>query len=131
MPDDNRESLMLLRLEKAEDCLRSAIREAKAKAYKSAANRSYYCILHAIRAVLALDCFDSKRHSAVISEFGRRYIKEGDFPKDFSKMIQRAFEVRNDSDYDDFYVISKNQVDQQIISAKTILKAVEDYLKTL
>ncbi len=48
--------------------------------YKAANNRSYYAIFHALKAVLALDAFDSKRHSGIISEFQRRYIKDEVFP---------------------------------------------------
>ena len=39
------------------------------RSYRSANNRAYYSIFHAIRSVLALDGFDSKKHSGVISEF--------------------------------------------------------------
>ena len=46
-------------------------------------------------------------------------------------MIQSAFEVRNDSDYDDFYVISKEEVDQQLENAKVILAAIEEYIRAL
>ena len=37
--------------------------------YRSAANRAYYAIFHAMRAVLALDGVDMKHHSGIISEF--------------------------------------------------------------
>ena len=47
---------------------------------KGAANRSYYAIFHAMRAVLALDGIDMKRHSGVMSEFRRLYIKTGILP---------------------------------------------------
>ncbi|MBQ8532730.1 MAG: HEPN domain-containing protein [Clostridia bacterium] len=46
-----------------------------AKSYKSAANRSYYAIFHAMRSVLAFDDIDMKHHSGIISEFRRLYIK--------------------------------------------------------
>ena len=122
---------MQLRLERARECLESALREVEAEAHKEAANRSYYAIFHAMRAVLALDGIDSKKHSGIISEFGHRYIKTELFPKEFSKLIQKAFKVRNDSDYDDFYVISKDEVLEQIENAKTFLGAVELYVGTL
>lgn len=43
--------------------------------YKTVANRSYYAVFSAMRAVLALDSFDSKKHSGIIAEFRRRYLK--------------------------------------------------------
>ena len=37
----------------------------------------------------------------------------------------------NNSDYDDYYVISKDEVVRQIENAKVFLAAVEAYVKTL
>jgi uncharacterized protein (UPF0332 family) len=43
------------RLEQAEQCIKSAQLLADANDYKGAANRSYYCIFHCMRAVLAME----------------------------------------------------------------------------
>ena len=131
MPNENRMSLMRLRLDQARNSLEDALLLLNAGSYKGAANRSYYCQFHTMRAVLAIDGFDSKRHSGIISEFQRRYIKTGVFHKEFSRLIEAAFDVRNSSDYKDFFVISKEDVAEQIKNAKTFLAAVEAYLQTL
>ena len=120
-----------LRLDKARECLSNAEKNLEDMAFSNAANRSYYCIFHSMRAVLATVGFSTKKHSGIISEFRRRYIKEGIFPKEFSMIIEDAFDVRNDSDYNEFYVISKEEVTQQTENAKTFLSAVEKYINTL
>jgi len=102
-----------------------------AGSFANAANRSYYCIFHAMRAVLITVGFSSKKHSGIIAEFRQKYIKTGIFPPEFSDIIKEAFTVRNNSDYEDFYVISKTEVTQQLKNAKTFLAAVEDYIRTL
>ncbi len=43
--------------------------------YKNALNRGYYSIFHGIRAVVALDGFDSSKHSGVIAFFNQNYVK--------------------------------------------------------
>jgi len=43
--------------------------------YASANNRAYYSIFHAMRAVLALEQKDFKKHSAVIAQFTQSYLK--------------------------------------------------------
>lgn len=58
-----------------------------------------------MRAVLAFDEIDMKHHSGIISEFRRRYIKTGIFETRMSEIISVLFDVRTDSDYDDFFVI--------------------------
>ncbi len=44
--------------------------------YKNALNRGYYAIFHAIRAVNALDGFDSSKHSGVIAHFLHRKYRD-------------------------------------------------------
>lgn len=96
--------------------------------YKTAANRSYYAIFYAMRAVLALDGFDSKKHSGIIAEFRKQYIKTGTFENEMSDIISDLFEVRSSSDYDDFYIISKSKVVEQYEKAKYFVEKVNDYL---
>lgn len=98
--------------------------------YESAANRSYYAVFHAMRAVLAFDEIDMKRHSGVISEFRRRYIKTEIFETRMSEIISVLFDVRTDSDYDDFFVISKADTAAQIENAAYFSTCIESYPKT-
>ena len=74
MLDDIKISLIKYRIEQSQDCLDSAVRDFEADSYMPATNRSYYCIFHAMRAVLAIDGFDSKKHSGIISAFQQKYI---------------------------------------------------------
>jgi uncharacterized protein (UPF0332 family) len=81
-----------------------------------------------MRAVLALDRFDSKKHSGVISAFQKDYIRTGIFPKEFSDIVKKAFTIRNESDYVVFYLVSKSDVAAQIENAGIFLEAVEKYV---
>lgn len=97
---------------------------------KGAANRSYYAIFHAMRAVLALDGLDFKKHSGLISEFRKGYIKPGLLNERLSDTINELFQVRTDSDYDDFYLLSHGEVEGQIRSAYDFVQEIRDYLHT-
>lgn len=57
------------RLESANDDMVAAKILYEAKQFKSSINRSYYAIFHCLRAVLALDGFDSSKHSGIIAFF--------------------------------------------------------------
>lgn len=98
--------------------------------YKTVANRSYYAVFSAMRAVLALDGFDSKKHSGIIAEFRKNYLKTGILPKELSPMIDGLVEARQGSDYDDFYIISKEEVEEQLENSKKFILEVEKFLKT-
>ena len=128
MLNEERVSLCNYRIEKAESCLKSAKLLKDSGDYTSAANRSYYSIFHAIRAVMALDGEDRKKHSGVIAYFLENYIKNGLFDKEYSYIIKNAFQVRQESDYDDFCIISKEDVDEQIENARKLIDAVKSYV---
>ncbi len=116
--------LSLYRLSKAESYLKDAKKTLELEMYDTAANRSYYTIFHAARAVLALDGVDFKKHSGVISNFQMRYIKTGVFDKKLSDILKSAFSLRTESDYEDFYVIDKADVVQQVEEAEVFYTAV-------
>lgn len=119
------------RMEKARQCLVTANSNLVDGDYCASVNRSYYAVFHAMRAVLALDAFDSKKHSGIIAEFRRRYVKTEVFPVELSDILSQLFQVRNNSDYVDFYVISKADAEQQAKYSETFLIAVESYLERL
>ena len=116
------------RLEKAKSDLRDAKVLFDAGSCKSAANRSYYAIFHAMRAVLALEGFDSKKHSGVIAHFNQFYIKTGLFGNSLSKVIKNAFEIRQGADYEDFYLVSVEEIEQQIKNAEIFIAEIEKFL---
>ena len=129
MLPEEKKNLSNMRLEHAKQCLKTAKSIIKYEAdYKSAANRSYYAIFHAMRSVLALDGIDNKKHSGIIAEFRRLYIKTGIFEDSLSEIISMLFKIRNDSDYDDFYLIDKVKVEEQIRNAEHFLSEIEKYL---
>jgi len=98
--------------------------------YHTAANRSYYAVFHAIRSILALCQVDFKSHGDVIGYFRKEFIKTEVFPKEMSKIIGKLFDVRNKSDYDDFYVIIKEDVKNQHDSAEYFLGEIRKFLDT-
>ena len=87
------------------------------------------CFFHAMRSVFALDNQDFSKHSGVASNFRKDFIKSGIFEVKFSDMIKSAFYIRNNSDYDDFYVIVKADVEEQIQNAEEFCAAVRTYLE--
>ncbi len=121
-------ALSMARLSNAKECLSDAKLLADNKSYKALANRSYYAIFHAMRAVLALDGFDSKKHSGIIAEFQRLYIKTSIFDKELSVIIKMLFQARANSDYDDFCVITKEDTITQFHDAEKFVAIIEKYL---
>ena len=63
--------------------------------------------------------------------FNRDFVHTGIFPKEISRKISRAQEVRHASDYDDFYIVSAEDTKEQLETAAEVVDMVEKYLKSL
>lgn len=129
LPSDNKKALARARLNTANERISYAKDILEIGDYKTVANRSYYAVFAAMRAVLALDGFDSKKHSGIIAEFRRTYIKTGVFPVELSDVIEELFNVRTESDYDDFFLLSKEEVTEQLKNAEIFVNSIEKYLQ--
>jgi len=82
--------------------------------------------------VLALEAKDFSKHAAVGAFFRKDYIKTGVFDVRMSDIISEAFDIRTDSDYDDYFVISRKEVEEQIENARYFYEQVEEYvIKTI
>lgn len=122
-----KEDLCRHRIRTAKDDLNAAKILLEANEYKSANNRAYYAIFHAINAVHALKGKEYKKHKDAIGNFNREYVKTEIFPRDIGRKISEAEEIRHASDYDDFYVASREESARQVSVAEDFIKMVEVY----
>lgn len=91
-------------------------------------NRAYYSIFYSIRAVLAMEKIDFKKHKDVLAYFNKNYVKTEIFPRKIGRKIVVASRIREDSDYDEEYQPSYEVTFEQIETAKELIKLVEEYL---
>ena len=97
--------------------------------FRDCINRSYYAAFYAIRAVLALESIDFKRHKDAIGYFNKTYVATEVFSKELGKRLGRMKMLREESDYNDFFIASEEDANKQYESAEFIVVAIEQYLK--
>ncbi|MCD8371605.1 MAG: HEPN domain-containing protein [Clostridiales bacterium] len=122
--------LSYYRMQRAEEMLTASEDNLRVKQYRTSLNRSYYAVFHAMRAVNVLDGFDSSKHSGVIGYFNKTFLKEGKLDRDLYKIIKDTSYLREKSDYDDFYLVSRQETETQLEQAKKFVSAVGEYLKS-
>ena len=129
---DNQEmnTLSKYRLEQAKENLEEAEALFNINKYKGANNRAYYSIFHAIKAIIALEQIDFKKHSSVIAYFNKEYINKNVFPRELGKRVSDARFYREKSDYVDFYIVTKEESLEQIKTAKTMIEKAEEYINS-
>lgn len=121
--------LCTYRIEKAQNDLKAAKFLLEQKLFSQSLNRSYYAIFHITRALLALDEFESRKHTGIIAYFNKEYIAKGIFDKRFARIIKGAERMRNRSDYDDFYIVSKDETREQLENAEAFIKEIETFIR--
>lgn len=119
--------LTIYRLERAKEFLDSSKVMLQLGFFKDSINRSYYAIFTAVRALLAEEEKDFKKHSAVIAYFRQNYIKTGVFNVALSKYIGEAFKFRNDCDYEDFLIVSREEAETQYNHAVEFYEAIKNF----
>ncbi len=116
------------RLEQAKEDLAAGNLLYDKNFFKSANNRAYYSIFHSIKAVLALEPIDFRSHKSVLAYFNKNYINTEIFPKTIGRKIVNASSMREDSDYDDEFVVDSNKTKEQLKTAEELINLVEDFL---
>lgn len=82
------------------------------EAFRGALSRFYYAAFYAARALLATKEMDSSKHSGVISLFHEHFVKTKLIDIEKAKALSRSFEKRQDSDYEDFVSVGRNEVSE-------------------
>lgn len=128
---DKKEELCLYRMKRAKETLQVAMECYDNKHYMDAMNRSYYAAFYAVKAVLALEETDFKRHKDVIAYFNKIYVASGKIERDLGRNLGRLQQKREKSDYDDFYVVSAEEAKEQVCFVTKLLECIENtFVKT-
>ncbi len=120
------EQIALLR--KSQESLSAARLLLSQKHFDFAVSRAYYGMFYVVEALLLGDGLTFSKHSAVLSAFGKQFVKTGKAPEEFHQYLVEGHENRNISDYDTGPGLSKEQAEKQISHAEMFLQLAEKLL---
>ena len=126
--DNRKQDLSNYRLLQAEDSIKAAQMSFANGLYKDSINRSYYAAFYAVKAVLALEEVDFKRHKDAIGYFNKTYVATEKFSKELGRKIEMLKQLCEKSDYDDFYIAGKEEAENQIKTALMMIQEVKKYV---
>ena len=127
---DKKRELVAYRLTQSKETLEEAMFLLEGgKSLRVVTHRAYYIMCYAILALLIDEPFASSKHSGVLSYFNRRFVGEGVFPKDIGRLINRAFELRQQGDYRENAQLTLEQVQPLVEAATTFIELVTSYLE--
>ena len=67
--------------------------------YRDCINRSYYAVFYGVRAVLALESIDFKRHKDVVAYFNKEFVATGKFPGEMGRRLASLKMKREENFY--------------------------------
>ena len=113
---------------RAHDALQEADLLVAGGRFAGAMNRVYYAAFYAARALLATRNLDSSRHSGVIALFQEHFVRTGLIAADTARVLPRAFEKRQTSDYGDFSEPARDDVLSLRDQVQTFVRSCEEIL---
>lgn len=126
-------TLAKVRLDRAQELAAEATELLEKGSYKSANNRAFYAMEKAIKALLATEQIDVTTHNGGLKQFNFMFIYKGDgsFQAEDYQKIARCEQIRNASDYDDFYLASKEETKQQVENTQYLVEKIKAYIEKI
>jgi uncharacterized protein (UPF0332 family) len=125
---EDRNELIKYRMQQANDCIDEVTFLIDNKKYKIAVNRIYYGMFYSLLALALKNQYESSKHSQLIGWFNKNFVSTGLMEVKYGKMINKAFTLRNESDYEPFIEYEDQEVIELFDMMKEFILAVEDIL---
>jgi uncharacterized protein len=126
---ENRRALINYRLSQARDSLNEAdVLQQSGMSMRSVMNSLYYAMFYTVLALLQEKELGTSKHSGAISLFDREFVKAGVFPKELSKALHRAFELRQKGDYMEETEVSPEDITEIRPQVQLFIESAEEFL---
>jgi len=107
---ENINDLVKLRFQKAKETFAEIENHVQLGYWRTAANRLYYACYYAVSALLIKNGIKAHTHSGTINQFGFNFVRTDVFSQKEGRLFKDLFELRQDGDYDDWIIISKEDI---------------------
>lgn len=81
-------------------------------------------MFYAAKAAITLEGEDVSKHSAVISAFGRRFVKTARVPTHLHRLLLKAFRERQSADYNPDWMSAPQDVERRLAAAEEFVAQV-------
>lgn len=116
------------RMDRANETLSEAKTAFENESYLLAANRVYYTAFYAVSALGLKSDFTTSKHGQLLGWFNQYFIKTGLIEKHFGEFYKSAFQMRQQSDYDDFVKFDKVIIEEKIKTASEFIDRISELI---
>lgn len=125
LTDEEREAVVIFRIEKAKDTLKEAEGIATLGYWNAVVNRLYYACYYMTSALLIKNNYAAQTHSGIIRLFGLNFVTKGIISKESGRFYSKLFELRQTGDYDDLYLLTEEDVKPLIEPARNYIDEIQ------
>ncbi|MCX6584752.1 MAG: HEPN domain-containing protein [Candidatus Aminicenantes bacterium] len=122
--------LMKYRMDRAKETAQEAELALANNKLRLAENRIYYAIFYIVHALSILENFSTAKHVTLKGWFNKEFVATGKIDAKFYKIYNRAFDKRQEGDYDDFVIFEKEEVIKDLNDMKEFLGELEIFIKS-
>lgn len=122
------ETLMGHRMQQADETLQDAIAMLHGDfSPRSIVNRSYYAVFYAVLALFLSEgiAVRTSKHSGIISVFNKECVLTGKIDRRHSKTLQRLFDARQEGDYKELAVVTRDEAARYVVMAEELISAIK------
>ena len=130
LPQKDRDTLVALRLQRAQEAISEAKGNMQMGYWRVAANRLYYACYYAATALLINNNLTARTHSGVISQLGVYFVNKGIISLEQGKLYRDLFEKRQTSDYNEWISINEQDIKPLLKPAEKFIAEIEKMINT-
>ena len=117
--------LIKYRVSKAKETMDDAFAALEENRLRTANNRIYYAIFYIVSALATKDGFSTSKHLQLMGWFNRNYINKGIIAKEFGDIYKASYKYRQESDYEDFVVFNKSDIEKRYYDMLHFVEEIE------
>lgn len=121
--------LINYRLDRSRETAEEAEMALEHKKFRLAENRIYYAMFYIVHALSLQHNFSTSKHATLKGWFNKEFVFTGKIDKEFYKIYNRAFDKRQEGDYDDFVTFEEEEVVEDLQCMKKFLAKLTDFIK--
>lgn len=129
--DEKTRELIKVRLERAEEDIKTASELLSLKRYRAAINRAYYSLFSITTAMLLTKKLERSKHAGVEAAFNQYFIKNKIIEVEYGKIFDYVRRKREESDYNAKIIIDKGTAEKIMKDSKKFIRRMKEYFKNI
>jgi len=126
--ENSKETLVNYRLQRAYETAEDARIALENNRLFNAQNRIYYAVFYSVSALAVKSDFTTSKHAQLLGWFNKNIIHTNILSADLGRFYKKAYENRQEGDYDDFVTFEKIDVQADYLKAIEFIKAIEELI---